>query len=565
MLDCDVIIVGGGPVGLFLAAELGQRGIRVEVFDAKPGTSSHPAANANSARTMEHFRRIGISSKVRAMGLPPDYAPDVAYFTSIAGHELARLEQPASKDAVERAKLHSFTWATPEPPHRCSQLFVEPILLEAARSHDACHVSFGARVVGFLECDGIVTASVECDATEDKPAETKSIKARYLVGCDGPRSMVRKALGIRFEGLSGEKRDFMGGQMDAVYFYAPEIYKISPHKPAWQYWTFSPKQRALIIAVDGQGHFIMNVQMREDEVPDDDTVRRRISEAIGADVPFELKSSSTWTAGFTLVAERFSLGNVFLAGDAAHLFTPTGGLGYNTGIDDAANLAWKLEAMLKGFAGEAMAASYEAERKPSALRNTTFARAFADSIGRVQVPAETFASGPSGTAAREAVGAYLAFHATAEFVIPGVHLGTRYESSPLVAAEPGPVPVDTANLYVPTARPGHRAPHAWLADGRSLYDRFGPSFTLLCTAHHGINASRHQALERAASILPHLAVLNIDDPVVADLYKAAFVLIRPDQHVAWRGEELNEEFVTAALHTVGRVSEGTSAVVDAAA
>ena len=563
-MDCEVVIVGGGPVGLFLAAELGQRGISVEVFDAKAGTSAHPAANANSARTMEHFRRIGISSAIRAMGLPPDYAPDVAYFSSIVGHELARLHQPASQDAVEWAKARSFTWATAEPPHRCSQLYVEPVLLEAARRNPACRVHFGARVVDISQHDDGVTATVELDATPERAAETRSVKARYLIGCDGPRSFVRKSLGVRYDGVAGEKREFMGGQMDAVYFYAPDIYRVSPHAPAWQYWTFSARQRALIIAVDGKGHFTMNVQMRDGEVPDEDSVRRRISEAIGADIAFEIKSSSTWTAGFTLVAERFSVGRVFLAGDAAHLFTPTGGLGYNTGIDDAANLAWKLEAMVKGWSGHALGASYEAERRPAALRNTAFARGFADSIGHLQVPHETYAPGAAGDAVRAAVGDYLSFHATAEFVIPGVHLGTRYESSPLISAEAGSAPPDSANLYVPSARAGHRAPHAWLADGNSLYDLFGPGFTLLCTAPGGIDAARNEAVRRAAATLPQLAIVQVSEPEVADLYQAAFVLIRPDQHVAWRGDTLGSEFEAAAFRTAGHTPERVSSPTAAA-
>lgn len=547
MFDCDVVIVGGGPVGLFLAAELGQRGVSVKLYDKKSGTSVHPAANANSARTMEHFRRIGISSAVRAAGLPSDYSPDIAYFTSLSGHELARLAQPASADAVKWAAAHAFTWPTAEPPHRCSQLYVEPILLECARSQPSCDITFAANVDSFTQDADGVTVRVEIAATSERAAETRFIRARYLVGCDGPRSLVRKALDVRFDGVAGEKRDFMGGQMNAVYFYAPELYKIGAHKPAWQYWTFSPSQRALLIAVDGKGHFIMNVQVREDEVIDEASIHRRIANAIGVDIPFEVRSQSNWTAGFTLVAERLRSGRVFLAGDAAHLFTPTGGLGYNTGIEDAANLAWKLEALVQGTGGDPLAESYHSERHPAALRNTRFAREFADSIGHIQLPAEAFEESEFGATMRAALGDYLAFHAHREFVIPGVHLGTRYEDSPLLLAEAGSTTPDNPNLYQPSARPGHRAPHFWLNDGSSLYDKFGLGFTLLCTSDAEVVIP-----QPVRDLLPNLTITKIADQAVRDLYRSDYVLIRPDQHIAWRGDALNESFSVAVHRTLGK-------------
>ncbi|QHE92551.1 NAD(P)-binding protein [Pandoraea fibrosis] len=545
-MDCDVLIVGAGPVGLFLATSLAQQGLRVEVFDAKSGTSKHPAANANSARTMEHFRRIGVSAHIRQLGLPPDQSPDVAYFTTISGHELARLSQPASRDAVAYAKAHSFTWPTPEPPHRCSQLYIEPVLLDAARRQSTCNVHFDATVTDLVQDADGVSAVITLSETPDRPAQVRRVRARYAVGCDGPRSFVRRSLGLRYGGVASEKRAFMGGQMDAVYFYAPTLVEASGKAPAWQYWTFGPTQRALIVAVDGRGHFIMNVQRHDDETPSDDVVRSRIAQALGADIPFEVKSASAWTAGHALVAERLVVGRVFLCGDAAHLFTPTGGLGYNTGIDDAANLAWKLVALVRGNAGEALAQSYDAERRPAGERNTAFARNFADSIGYVALPREAYEPGPDGDAARHAVGEYLAFHARHEFVIPGVHLGTRYESSPLLVAEPGSPPADNANLYVPCARPGHRAPHAWLADGSSLYDAMGQQFTLLCVDAQTPEAS---AVQTARDVLGDVVVVM---PTLADvarlrrLYERSYVLIRPDLHVAWRGDTLDDAFVMAA-------------------
>jgi len=552
-MDCDVLIVGAGPVGLFLAASLGQQGLRVEVFDTKPGTSRHPAANANSARTMEHFRRIGVSAHIRQLGLPPEQSPDVAYFTTISGHELARLSQPASRDAVAYAKAHSFTWPTPEPPHRCSQLYIEPVLLDAARRQSTCNVHFDATVTDLAQDAEGVTAGVTLAQSQDAPdrqPQVRRVRARYVVGCDGPRSFVRRSLGLRYGGVASEKRSFMGGQMEAVYFYAPTLVEASGKAPAWQYWTFAPTQRALIVAVDGRGHFIMNVQLHDDETPSEDVVRSRIAQALGADIPFEVKSSSAWTAGHALVAERLVVGRVFLCGDAAHLFTPTGGLGYNTGIDDAANLAWKLVALVRGSGGEALAQSYDAERRPAGERNTAFARNFADSIGYVALPREAYEQGPEGDAARRAVGEYLAFHARHEFVIPGVHLGTRYETSPLLTAEPGSPPADNANLYVPCARAGHRAPHAWLADGSSLYDAMGRQFTLLCVDGQTPDAS---AVEAARDVLGDIAVVVstfADAALLKQLYERNYVLIRPDLHVAWRGDALDSAFVSAVRRSL---------------
>lgn len=547
--DCDVLIVGGGPVGLFLAAELGQRGIRVQLYDAKPGTSRHPAANANSARTMEHFRRIGVSTAVRAAGLPGDFAPDIVYCTSVTGFELARLPQQPSASAVRWAQQNPLLWPTAEPPHRCSQLYVEPILLDAARRHETCSIEFSSHVESFDQDETGVTASVSLEATESRAAGERRVRARYLVGCDGPRSMARRHMGVRYGGVAGQKREFMGGQMHAVYFFAPDLYRLSTRQPAWQYWTFGEGQRALLISVDGAGHFIMNVQLRDGETIDRDAVRARIATAIGRNIPFEIKSESQWTAGHALVAQRMVQGRVFLAGDSAHLFTPTGGLGYNTGIDDAANLAWKLAALVRGAGGDRLAESYHAERQPAALRSTDFARGFADSIGHAPVPEASALLGDRGEAARRALGDYLAFHAFHEFVIPGVHLGTRYEHSPLIEAEDGEAPPDLANRCLQSARPGHRAPHLWLKNGESLHDCFGAGFTLLCS---GSAVPDGGALAAAFEAMPDLTVSSIFDTEVRDVYQADYTLIRPDQHVAWRGNVLDRAFLASIDRTLGR-------------
>jgi hypothetical protein len=226
-------------------------------------------------------------------------------------------------------------------------------------------------------------------------------------------------------------------------------------------------------------------------------------------------------------------------------------MGYNTGIEDAANLAWKLEALVKGYGHDSLAASYEAERKPIAARNTEFARQFADSIGYVRLPCALENDDAAGKAARQAVGAHLNFHAHKEFIIPGVQLGTRYEGSPLVCTEAGSPPPDSANLYLPTGRPGHRAPHVWLADGSSLYDRFGSGFTLLRLGHAAGNPARDLAGLQAQDYLADRAVASDE---ARDLYAADYVLVRPDQHIAWRGNELGDELASALKKSLGHAA-----------
>jgi len=576
-VDCDVVVAGGGPVGLFLAAALGQRGVSVQLFDDKAGPCTHPAANANSARTMEHFRRLcdhsgrrlGVAGQIRRLGLPGQHPTDVAYFTRLTQFELARLRMPSADQVCAGSGWHDFTWPTPEPPHRCSQLYVEPVLLRAAqralqnRSQNGVQngVNYGHTVTGQTQHADHVAVTVS-----DGQGRERIVRAKYLVGCDGPRSTVRSLLGLHYVGTAGEKRQFMGGRMAAAYFDAPDLMASVRGGPAWQYWTLNHEQRALIVSVDGRSRFIINIQLREDQPRDgtnrsgldDREVGQRIATALGAHIPFTLISNTVWTAGFALVAEKMQVGRVFLAGDAAHLFTPTGGMGYNTGIEDAANLAWKLEALVKGQAGPALAGSYEAERRPASQRNTEFARQFADSIGHVRLPADIEAPGAGGDFARKAVGDYLFLHATREFVIPGVQLGTRFEDSPIVCPEAGNPPPDTANLYLPCGRAGHRAPHVWLADGSSLYDHMGQGFTLLklggAANAAADGADGGAAATAQASGLPVLKEVSVAGQQARDLYGADYALVRPDLHIAWRGNDAGAGLDAALSRSLGRVA-----------
>ncbi|WP_316162877.1 FAD-dependent oxidoreductase [Bradyrhizobium sp. SZCCHNRI20481] len=530
-LSASVLIAGGGPCGLMLANELGRRGVSAILVDEKPGTAFNPQANATQARTMEHFRRLGFADEVRRAGLPADYPTDVAYFTRYTAHELARFQLPSAARATELVKGLSGSWSAAELPHRVSQKFVEAILRRHAARLAGIQLHYGHRLIGYVADDGGIAADVE-RVSDGARCE---VAADFLIGADGPRSRVRQTLGISYGGTTGIERDFMGGRMLAVYLRSPEFYASIPHARAWMYVCFNRDRRAFMAAVNGRDEFAFHTQLRpgEDEraITADDA-RTAFQRACGAPIPCEVLSHLTWTAGHALVAESMQRGRVFLGGDAAHLFTPTGGLGYNTAIEDAVNLGWKLASVVKGTSPVSLLDSYEAERRPVALRNTDYARRFADSLGLFAAVPEIEDATAAGDEARRIASAHLDRHARAEFNIPGITFGGRYDGSPIVVPDGTRPPPDAANVYVPSACPGGRAPHAWLEHGISLYDRFGFEWTLLRC--EGSDLDEDQLREAMGPLRADVEIVTLPR-ALRDLYEADLALIRPDQIVAWRG------------------------------
>jgi 2-polyprenyl-6-methoxyphenol hydroxylase-like FAD-dependent oxidoreductase len=541
MTEVDVLIAGGGPCGLMLAHELGRRGIRCLLADPKPGTAFNPQANATQARTMEHFRRLGFADEIRAQGLPADHPTDIAYFTRFGAHELARLRLPTAAEAVRQIRHAGGSWSAAELPHRVSQKFVEATLLRHARSLASVDLRHGWLVQDFRETDEDIVARL---AAAGAPAAAKppvEVRARYLVGADGARSAVRQSLGIAWSGATGVRRDFMGGKMFAVYLRAPTFYEAFPHDRAWMYVAVNAQRRAFMASVDGRSEFAFHAALHEGEDADRWTAadaQRVFAECMGSALPIEVLSAGTWTAGHSLVAERFQRGRVFIAGDAAHLFTPTGGLGYNTAVEDAVNLGWKLAAVLRGEAPAALLDSYELERRPLAVSTTAYARQFADSVGHFAASPVLDEASPAGAAARAAAGAYLDAHARMEFNIPGVTFGGRYDASPVILGDGTAPPPDEANRYQPTACPGGRPPHAWLDDGRSLYDSFHFGWTLLVLGDAPPPFTAFA--EAAAQLRVDLRAVAHEAAALRQLYEAPLVLVRPDQIVAWRGHHARD-------------------------
>lgn len=538
-LNVDVLIAGAGPCGLMLANELGLRNVACLVVDPKPGTAFNPQANATQARTMEHFRRIGISQAVRALGLPPDHPTDIAYFTRFATHELARLRLPTAAQATQNIKHLAGSWSAAELPHRVSQKYVEAVLREHAEARTGRRIEFGWQLQSFEEHAQGVRAQV---APASSPAPGVTVNARYLVGADGARSAVRNALGIGLGGATGLQRQFMGGKMFAIYLRAPSFYQRFPHDLAWMYVSVNPERRVFMASVDGRGEFAFHAAVHPHETPETwthDDARRIVAEASGmSDLDMEILSTGIWIAGHSLVAERYQQGRVFIAGDAAHLFTPTGGLGYNTAVGDAVNLGWKLAAVVKGQAHPALLDSYEQERRPIGLRNTAYAREFADSVGLFEATPALEAEGLAGEQQRALAGTALNAHVRREFNIPGVTFGERYDASPLVFSEPAEVPPDQANEYIPTTTPGGRLPHRWLDGERSLYDLLGFEWTVLAPEH--LQGEAQVLADAGASAGLDVKVLVLKADQVDGLLANGMLLVRPDQVVAWRGNTAPE-------------------------
>jgi 2-polyprenyl-6-methoxyphenol hydroxylase-like FAD-dependent oxidoreductase len=527
-MTTDVAIIGGGPAGLMLAIELGCRGVPCVVFNESTEPPQLPKANATSARTMEHYRRRGFADQIRVLGLPTNHPQDIVYCTRLAQHELARFQIPSADQAAAQVSFGDFPeegWPTPELPHRAQQMYIEPVLKARAECYPSVRMCFGGRVTAV--CDEGDRVRVE--ALDVRTGASTTVYARYAVGCDGPRSIVRQTMGVSYSGEGAAKREFLGGEMVSLYFRSPELYDILDKPKAWQYWAVNPQQRALMCAVNGIDTFVLMVQMKEGQTLADIDVPAVILDAVGAPLPYEPIAETPWHAGFALVADRFKSGRLMVAGDAAHLFTPTGGMGYNTSIDDVVNLGWKLAAVAQGWAPESLLDSYEAERRPIAFRNTGFAGSMADSIGRLPVTPLVEQTGADADAARQLLGNALAIHVAREVNTPGLQFGVRYESA-IVATEDTPVPPDEPDRYVPSGYPGARAPHRWVASA-SLLDQFGRDFTLLLLGDAPA-APWEQAAERMG--IP-LTVVRSDDVDIRELYGADLVLVRPDHHIAWRG------------------------------
>ena len=529
-LSASVVIAGGGPVGLTLAMDLASRGVDVLVLEQRPAHEA-PSVKCNhvSARTMEIFRRLEIADEVRKAGLPDDYPHDVVVRTRATGFEITRIPIPSRSTRFTAEGGPDTGWPTPEPAHRINQIYLEPILFRHASARARIRILSRTRFDSHREtADGVIIHAVGLD-----DGAAVEIECRYFVGCDGGRSIVRKAIGAVLSGVDVIQR------VQSTYLRAPDLLARITRPHAWMSYLYNPDRAGNLVAIDGRELWLVHNYLLPDEgdfesVDRDACIRAMLG--VGQDFQYEVLGREDWF-GRRLVANTFRRGRVFLCGDAAHLWVPYAGYGMNAGIADAENLAWLLAAHLGGWAPESILEAYDRERRPVTEQVSQFVAKHAQGAiaERTSVPAEIEADTPAGAAARARVGeAAYALHVK-QFACAGLNFGYAYSSSPLIAYDGEQPPPFTMHEYVPSTAPGCRTPHLWMEHGRSLFDLMGPDYALL---RFDPSIDVQPLLSAAAARRVPIRLVDIPRRTLPPPYRHPLLLSRPDRHVAWRGDAL---------------------------
>jgi len=520
----DVLIVGAGPVGLALAIDLGLRSVRCIVVEQHERVGLKPRAKLTNVRSRELLRRWGLAEALRrASPLPPDYPANIVFATRLNGYTLARFE-----DAFYCARTRSDLYS--EPGQWVPQYTLEEVLRQHAARLSGVQIRFDCRLERIAQDGTGVSAEVE----DVKTGARSTLRAQYLVGADGARSTVRALIGIGMEGDGA-----LAPNLNMV-FRAPALAGLHDKGPAVMYWMVNRELPAYLGPLDRDGlWFLIAPRLPGGVDPGGGDAREVVHRSCGLRFDLEVVHVDPWTA-HRLIAERYGIGRVFLAGDACHLHPPSGGHGMNMGIADAADLGWKLAATLQGWGGPHLLGTYEIERKPQHRRVIREAVENYELVGDRLARDGIEQPGAGGDRVRKEVGELILKGKAHEFRSLGVVLGGCYRDSPAIIPDGTAPPREQVTEYEPCAGPGCLAPHFWLQDGASLYDHFGPGFTLL--ASRDTPPTEISRLERAAAqrTVP-LKVLTLADPRFSTLYQARTALVRPDQHVAWRGNQLPQD------------------------
>ncbi|GAB86950.1 FAD-dependent monooxygenase [Gordonia rubripertincta] len=538
----SVIIAGAGPVGMTLALELSLYGVKSTLVERNAVTTTFPKMDLTNARSMELLDRLGIAEEIRAAGVAAHHSHDVVFATSMAGRQIGHWKYPSVDgmtawiESVNDGTTPSQAW------QRVTQIEVERLLMRRCQADDNIEVLRPWRVDAVTQDD----SGAHVQITSASTSEVLALEADYVVGCDGAGSVVRRAMGLTMEGERGVI------SFCQVHFKSRDLETLHAHGQFWHTFFVGGGVGA-IIAQDERDTWTLQTSAITDGVRTEDIDKQELlNAACGRRLEIdEVLQSSVWHAN-VLVADRYRDGRLFVAGDAAHEVIPTGGYGLNTGFGDVFNLGWKLAAVVNGAGGDVLLDSYELERRPVAVT----ARDWSFKHLNVHVKAQQLidldlidAEGPEGDQHRRELFDYFASN-TGEHESYGVEMGYRYDGSPVVVADDSPLSVVDGEAYAPSTLAGARAPHVRLADGRSIHKHFRDRFTLVSFV--GTDAADALVREAAAAGLP-LQVVAIDDANARAVYERDLVLVRPDGHVAWRGDALLDNVAGLVRIISGRV------------
>ena len=519
MKEIPVLIAGGGPVGMMLAGELGHRGIRCMIVERNLSTTKHPKMDITNGRTMEHFRRLGMIDKMREAAVPTSHVFDVSWITDLSGHELARFSYPNVDEARDIIRYVNDGSQPLEPDMRVSQVVLEPVLKSFLDEDPLMDVRFGWAFVSFEETADSVSVLLRNSESGDE----ERVQCQYLAGCDGGNSKVRQQLDIELSGTPDVANMYM------VHFKSEALDVLQRWGVAWHYQS----DKGTLIAQNDSDIWTLHVSLSGDVKAADIDPEALVRDFAGTDFEFEVLVHNSW-APQLLLADKYAKGRVFLAGDAAHQYVPTGGYGMNTGIGDAVDLGWKLAATLQGWGGPNLLASYEAERRHVGERNRQGSERH---VGVRFEIAMAYLEGVADDASRQTVGDKILALGNAENEALGIEIGYRYDASPIVCQEQGDAPLYDLIDHTPTTWPGARLPSVFLEDGRAVFDLLGAGYTLISFGEADLSAWVSAASKKQ---IP-LDLLQIDEPAIRAIYERDYLLVRPDQHVCWRNNDLSAD------------------------
>lgn len=545
-----VLIAGGGPVGLTLALALARQGVAAVLVERNPSTTTHPKMDITNGRSMELFRHLGVADELRRVAVPEDHPFDVSWVTDLNGWELARFRYPTVAQRRALIRDRNDGTMTLEPAMRVSQALLEPALkdiLETRVPH--VDVRYGWGLQTFQQDESGVDAVIHHSAT----GATRTVRAQFLAGCDGARSVVRKGLGIGLDEIDlrrlavrelglrrlapaalraylDDRETPMDGRVYLVHFTSPNLALFERFGTTWH--TQSPKGWTLISQNDRDTwtmHSLLGAGVDADAIDP----KRLLFAKLGIEFDCDIVCANEWRPRLSL-ADSYGTGRVWLAGDSAHQVVPAGGYGMNTGVGDAVGLGWALAAIVQGWGDSRLLDAYEAERRSVAVRNRTasarhtLVRLAIKTAYRKAIHSE----GWNGERSRRRLGRQILDLGNLENEADGIEFGYRYDRSPVICHESQAAPADHMHSYLPGTRPGARAPSVFLEDGQAIFDLLGHGFSLLRFGDLDVDAFTAAAAERG---MP-LKIVDVHDDRARALYERDLVLIRPDQHVAWRGD-----------------------------